>query len=228
MIRLADVQKHYREEGGVDLHVLRGVSLHIREGEFVALMGASGSGKSTLLNVIGALDQDYQGTVEVAGRDLRAMRDRELSRFRNRTVSFVFQQFHLLPHVPVAQNVVMPSWFDPGQRRASVDKARRLLDRVGLAAKLCARPSHLSGGEKQRVAIARALFNDPKVLLADEPTGALDTESGRRVMEIFTELNRVEGLTIIVVTHDAEVAAGCHRAIHIRDGVIVGGGGGGG
>ena len=228
MIHLSQVHKRYRDDGQ-DLHVLRGVTLHVRKGEFVALMGASGSGKSTLLNVIGALDQDYEGRVEVAGRDLRGMSDAELSRFRNRTVSFVFQQFHLLPHVPVLQNVVMPGWFDGtrggGRGIGAADKARTLLERVGLGSKLHAHPTRLSGGEKQRVAIARSLFNDPEVLLADEPTGALDTTSGGLVMDIFAQLNQAEDQTIIVVTHDPEVAARCDRTIRIRDGQIVDDGG---
>ncbi len=225
MIRLSDVHKHYRDDGH-DLHVLRGVTLHVRKGEFVALMGASGSGKSTLLNVIGALDQDYEGRVEVAGRELRGMPDTALSRFRNRTVSFVFQQFHLLPHVPVVQNVVMPGWFDGtrggGRGVGATQKAKALLERVGLGSKFDSHPTRLSGGEKQRVAIARALFNDPEVLLADEPTGALDTKSGSLVMDIFAELNQSEQQTIIVVTHDPEVAARCDRIIRVRDGRIVG------
>ncbi len=221
MIRLVDVHKRYREQGRVN-HVLRGVSLDIGAGELVALMGQSGSGKSTLLNVVGALDQDYEGKVEVAGQLLRGLGDRALSRFRNQTVSFVFQQFHLLPHLPVLDNVTMPSWFDPGRDpRALRDKAHELLIRVGLGDRAHARPGHLSGGEKQRVAIARALFNEPKVLLADEPTGALDSEASDNVLDVFAELHASTGLTVIVVTHDAEVAARCQRTVRILDGRIV-------
>ena len=225
MIHLQAVHKRYRDEGGEN-HVLRGVSLDIQAGEFVALMGTSGSGKSTLLNVIGALDQDYEGEVRVDQRVLRGLDDTTLSRFRNATVSFVFQQFHLLPHLPVLDNVLVPSWFAPTSD-ASAQRARAmtLLERVGLEAMAAKRPGHLSGGEKQRVAIARALFNRPKVLLADEPTGALDTASGQRVMALFGELNREEGVTIVVVTHDPEVAARCERVIRIRDGVVVSDGG---
>ena len=222
MIHLRDLHKRYRDEGGEN-HVLRGVSLDIAEGEFVALMGTSGSGKSTLLNVIGALDQDYDGEVSVDGLVMKGRDDTSLSRFRNRTVSFVFQQFHLLPHLPVLDNVLVPSWFSgPGDEGARRQRAQMLLERVGLGAMSLKRPGHLSGGEKQRVAIARALFNRPKILLADEPTGALDTESGKRVMGLFEALNREEGVTIVVVTHDPEVAERCGRIIRIRDGRIEG------
>lgn len=225
MIDLQGVHKRYRDEGGEN-HVLRGVDLSIASGEFVALMGSSGSGKSTLLNVIGALDQDCEGQVRVDGQVLRGLDDRALSRFRNRTVSFVFQQFHLLPHLPVLDNVLVPSWFSPTEDEAG-RRARgmALLERVGLEGMAAKRPGHLSGGEKQRVAIARALFNRPKVLLADEPTGALDTASGERVMALFAELNREVGLTVVIVTHDAEVAERCDRIVRIRDGVIVTDGG---
>ncbi|MGM0574992.1 MAG: ABC transporter ATP-binding protein [Myxococcota bacterium] len=222
MIHLENLHKHYREDGH-DNHVLRGVSLHVRQGEFVALMGASGSGKSTMLNIIGGLDRDYDGVVEVAGRSLAEMDDKAQSRYRNRVVSFVFQQFHLLSHLQVVDNVAMPSWFDPerGSRDDLRGKAAEILQRVGLGDKVSSSPKRLSGGEKQRVAIARALFNNPKVLLADEPTGALDTDSGGRVMDIFGRLNEAEGLTVVVVTHDAEVARRCERIVRIRDGRIV-------
>ncbi len=221
MIRLTDVHKHYRE-GSQDNHVLRGVGFEIEQGEMVALMGTSGSGKSTLLNIIGALDQHYTGRVEVCGQDLRAMKDKALSRFRNRTVSFVFQHFHLLSHLPVVDNVLMPSWFDPqrSERDLSV-KAAEVLERVGLGHKLRQHTNHLSGGEKQRVAIARAIFNEPRILLCDEPTGALDSANGARVMELFRDLNAQDQLTVLVVTHDPLVAGQCQRVIHIRDGLIV-------
>jgi putative ABC transport system ATP-binding protein len=220
VIHLSELHKRYRDEGGEN-HVLRGVSLDIAEGEFVALMGTSGSGKSTLLNVIGALDQDYDGVVKVDGSVLRGLDDTTLSRFRNRTVSFVFQQFHLLPHLPVLDNVLVPSWFaGPGDEAARRTRGMTLLERVGLASMAVKRPGHLSGGEKQRVAIARALFNKPKILLADEPTGALDTASGQRVMALFASLNREAGVTVVIVTHDPEVAAQCDRIIRIRDGRI--------
>ncbi len=220
MIRIAGLHKHYRD-GGNDNHVLRGVDLHVAPGELVALMGQSGSGKSTLLNIVGALDGEYEGEVTVGGQPLRGLRDKARSRFRNRTVSFVFQQFHLLPHLSVADNVALPAWFDRDRHgKDQRPRAVALLERVGLAAKIEASPRLLSGGEKQRVAIARALFNHPALLLADEPTGALDSASGRLVLELFRETNRADGLTIVIVTHDAEVARTCDRIIHIRDGRI--------
>ena len=220
MIELTDVHKRYHD-GDVVNHVLRGVTMTVDDGELVALQGASGSGKSTLLNVIGALDKRYEGRVSVAGHELGAMNDKQLSRFRNRTVSFVFQLFHLLPHLPVLHNVMMPSWFDPERSDADLEgKARDVLDRVGLAHKADAKANHLSGGEKQRVAVARAIFNDPKILLCDEPTGALDTDNGKRVMEVLRQLNEEDGITVLVVTHDPLVAQGCHRVIRIRDGLI--------
>jgi putative ABC transport system ATP-binding protein len=220
VIRLEDVHKTYGK-GSAANHVLRGVSLNVEAGEFVALMGMSGSGKSTLLNIVGALDQDYSGTVSIADQSLKTLSDDALSGFRNRTVSYIFQQFHLLAHLPVIDNVVMPSWFDPGRnadalRQVAVD----VLGKVGLSHKVHARPAHLSGGEKQRVAIARALFNRPKVLLCDEPTGALDSETSDKVFSLIEQLN-ADGLTVVVVTHEPAIAERCKRTIHIRDGRIV-------
>lgn len=225
-IRLTDVHKRYRT-GSVDNHVLRGVTCSIADGDYVALMGTSGSGKSTLLNIIGGLDADFQGEAVVGGESLKALDDKHLSRFRNRTVSFVFQQFHLLPHLPVIDNVMMPSWFDPARSDQDLrGRALSMLDRVGLAHKAHAAANHLSGGEKQRVAIARAIFNAPKVLLCDEPTGALDSKTGSLVMDVFEQLHR-EGmgtdhpLTLVIVTHDEQVAARCKHIIRIHDGLIV-------
>lgn len=224
MIRLTGLHKTYTSEGGVDNHVLRGVDLEIAAGELVALMGSSGSGKTTLLNVIGALDQHYRGEVVIDGRALRGLGDTALSRFRNQTVGYIFQQFHLLPHLPVVDNVAMPRWFDAGAVVHEADEraeVARVLGRVGLTHKIDARPGHLSGGEKQRVAIARALFAKPKILLCDEPTGALDSETSAVVLDLIARLNADEGLTVVVVTHDPQVAARCRRVVRIVDGQIV-------
>ncbi len=223
-IRLTDVHKTYRV-GEVANHVLQGVSCTIEAGDYVALMGASGSGKSTLLNIIGGLDTDFDGEVTVCGQVLKRMGDRELSRFRNRTVSFVFQQFHLLPHLPVVDNVMMPSWFDPDRSQLDLhDRARQVLAQVGLAHKAGSTANHLSGGEKQRVAIARAIFNAPQVLLCDEPTGALDSKTGDMVMQVFEELHaKTRDMTLIMVTHAESIAQRCRRIIRISDGAILSG-----
>lgn len=221
MILLKGVHKSYLE-GSEKNNVLRGVNLEVSQGEYIALMGASGSGKTTLLNIIGGLDSTYSGQVVVGGQDISGLNDGALSVFRNRTVSFVFQHFHLLNHLSVLQNVVMPSWFHPDKTDADhFGRAREVLERVGLGHKVNATPNHLSGGEKQRVAIARAIFSAPALLLCDEPTGALDTENGRRVLELFDELHRVDGLTVLIVTHSRAVADHCSRTVEISDGQIV-------
>jgi ABC-type lipoprotein export system ATPase subunit len=218
MIALTDLHKRYGEDG-VTNHVLRGLSLKIERSEMVALTGASGSGKSTLLNIIGGLDQAYDGEVAVAGQRLRQLADKALSHFRNRTVGFIFQQFHLLPHLPVVDNVLMPSWFSRDAHAGRKD-ALAVLERVGLAHKVDARPNHLSGGERQRVAIARALFNRPEVLLCDEPTGALDSVTSDKVFELIADLNRRDGLTVVIVTHERDIARRCPRRVHIVDGQV--------
>lgn len=225
MIRIHGLEKSY-VDSEVRTPVLRGLDLEVESGELLALVGKSGSGKSTLLNILGGLDQAYEGQVEVAGVTLRGLDDRALSRFRHETVSYVFQLFHLLPHLSVLENVRLAAWFDGGSRIASPDqRALELLDRVGLADRASSRPGQLSGGEKQRVAIARALFTQPRLLLADEPTGALDTEHGASILNAITELSRTDGLTVIVVTHDDQIASRCDRVVRISDGRIVSPGG---
>ena len=223
MINVRALEKTY-EDGGVSTPVLRGLDLSVESGELVALVGKSGSGKSTLLNILGALDQEYVGEVMVSGHHLRGLDDRQASLFRHETVSFVFQGFHLLPHLTVQENVTLASWFDPtGRLDGSHSRALELLERVGLADRAGSRPGQLSGGEKQRVAIARALFTRPRLLLADEPTGALDSEHGASVLNAITELSRVDGLTVIIVTHDDQIASRCDRVIRIVDGRVAGG-----
>ncbi len=221
MIRLTDIHKAYdRETSGV---VLEGLNVHIAKGKFVAILGQSGSGKTTLLNIIGGLDRDFQGEAVVDGRHLKKMGDRELSRFRNTTIAFVFQAFNLMPHLSCVENVAFPAYFGTQlSGRQIAAKAGEAMDRVGISHKARAYPGKLSGGEKQRVAIARALFQEPRVLLADEPTGNLDSESSRHIMELFFNLNKVDGMTCVLVTHDEEMARTTDRIVRIVDGVIVG------
>ncbi|AKU89973.1 ABC transporter ATP-binding protein [Vulgatibacter incomptus] len=223
MIRLESLTKSYRD-GGNRFDVLRGVSLGVEEGELVAVMGASGSGKSTLLNVIGGLDRDYGGSAEVLGRDLSKLGDRELSRYRNESVGFVFQSFNLVPPLTVLQNVLLPGYFEGGGGQpaaAARSSARDALARVGLAGKEGRLPARLSGGERQRVALARALFRRPRLVLADEPTGSLDAQTARDVIDLLVELNVKERLTVVVVTHDEQVASRARRILRLKDGLLV-------
>lgn len=222
LIQLGDLNKSYGE-GSVINHVLRGLTLEVNKGEMVAITGASGSGKSTLLNIIGGLDQAYTGQVVVAGQRVMGLADKALSRYRNRTVGFIFQQFHLLPHLSVVDNVCLPSWFDRShdtQRAELRAGATKVLTRVGIGHKADARPNHLSGGERQRVAIARALFNHPEILLCDEPTGALDSQTTATVFDLIVDLNTQDGITVLVVTHERDIARRCPRRVHIVDGRV--------
>ena len=220
MIAIRDLIKTYgRGEGAVD--ALRGVDLTIGEKEWVSIVGPSGSGKTTLLNIIGALDADYSGSVQVLGEELKSLRDRRLSRFRGETLGFVFQQFNLLPHLSVLENVTVPGFFSRSSAGDSKKRALDLLDRVALSDKVHVLPTQLSGGQQQRVAIARALFNQAKILLCDEPTGALDTASGHQVMKLFASINREEGITLIVVTHQPYISEMSERIIRLEDGKVV-------
>ena len=202
------------------VHALDGVSLTIGRGEFCAIIGPSGSGKSTLMNIIGGLDRPTQGRLVIDGADVGALDDEALAEFRNRTVGFVFQSFNLLPRVNALENVELPMIYagvEPKERRA---RAADVLTRVGLSARMQHRPTQLSGGQQQRVAIARALAGRPALLLADEPTGALDTNTSNEIMQLFSDLHR-EGATVVLVTHEAEIAAATKRTIEMRDGRIV-------
>lgn len=208
--------------GKVHVTALDDVSFAIAESEFVAIMGPSGSGKSTLMNLIGCLDKPTSGTISINGTDVSRLSDRQLARLRGSHIGFVFQTFNLIPRIDALANVMLPMTFagklSPKERRA---RAQQLLESVGLGERMHHLPSELSGGERQRVAIARALANDPKILLADEPTGNLDTKTGKTILDLFVELNKA-GRTIIVVTHDATVASYARRIVRLLDGKIVG------
>ena len=220
------ITKSYRM-GGKPLPVLRGVDLDVREGEILAVLGSSGSGKSTLLHVLGWLDHPDGGAIDYEGRDRASLSARERAELRNRVIGFVFQFYHLLPELTALENVLLPSmilWRGAAWRRngpQARERAKGLLDRVGLSARTTHRPSQLSGGERQRVAIARALQNRPRFLFCDEPTGNLDGRTAADVRRVLWDLNREEGQTLVVVTHDATLAADAHRSVHLVDGRIV-------
>ena len=219
MIRARDIVKQYTDGDGTEVRVLDGLSLEVEQGDFVAVVGPSGSGKSTLLHLLGGLDVHYQGDVEVAGVKLAGLKDKELARFRNQHVGFVFQSFHLIPNLYAVENVLMPSHFGAANLEAR-KRAESLLDRVGLLAKKDRSPVRLSGGERQRVAIARALFTDPKLLLCDEPTGNLDAATGAGVISLFEELHR-EGLTLLAVTHEDRMSTAARRVLRLKEGRLV-------
>jgi ABC-type lipoprotein export system ATPase subunit len=220
-IELRDIRKTYRL-GEIDLPVLMGVSLSISRGEFVALMGVSGSGKSTLMNIVGCLDRPTSGEYWLDGREISRLNASERARLRNRMIGFVFQTFNLLPRTTALENVMMPLLYSKenlseGQKR---QRAVGLLETVGLADRLDHLPSQLSGGQQQRVAIARSLVNHPQVLLADEPTGNLDSHTNEELLQMFQQLNKTEGITIVLVTHDPGVAQHARRIVYIKDGLV--------
>ena len=218
LIGLKNVSKSYRN-GDQELQVLKNVHLEVEEGEFVAIMGPSGSGKSTLMNIIGMLDRPTSGEYYLEGEEVAKLSEKKLAKVRNQQIGFVFQQFFLLSKLNALQNVELPLIYAGVSQSKRKALAEQYLKKVELETRMHHLPSELSGGQKQRVAIARALVNHPSIILADEPTGALDTKTGEQIMELLTELNR-EGKTIIMVTHEPEIAAFAKRQIVIRDGVI--------
>jgi putative ABC transport system ATP-binding protein len=220
MIKLENINKEYRM-GEEIVHAVSGVSLEIKEGEFVALVGPSGSGKSTMMHIIGGLDTPTSGRVIVDGQNLSSASDKELSRYRNEKIGFVFQAFNLHPTYTATENVALPLIFSGIGQSNRMKMAAEALDIVGLAERASHRPNQLSGGERQRVSIARALVTQPKILLADEPTGNLDSKNGKNVMELLSQLNKEKGITLIIVTHDMEIAKEAGRIIKMRDGKIV-------
>jgi putative ABC transport system ATP-binding protein len=218
MIDVRDLRKTYRM-GEIDVPALRGVSFQIRSGEFVAIMGPSGSGKSTLMNLIGCLDTPTKGSYLLNGKQVSEMNDDELARIRNEEIGFVFQTFNLLPRATALHNVELPLIYAGVTGKNRAERANQALEKVELGDRKSHRPNELSGGQRQRVAIARALVNNPSILLADEPTGNLDSKTGIEIMSLFARLHET-GNTIVLVTHEPDVAAHAHRAIHIRDGQV--------
>jgi ABC-type lipoprotein export system ATPase subunit len=221
VIRLEGVRKRYP---GLEIEVLRGIDLQVEEHEFVSIVGRSGTGKTTLLNLIGGLDGAFDGVVEVGGQDVRVLNEVEISSFRNRIVGHVFQAYHLLDHLSCRENVALAALFSRGDGRRDASwthrRANEVLESVGLRGAGSRRPTTLSGGERQRIAIARALFNRPKVLLCDEPTGNLDTETGREIVDLLSSLHREREMTIVAATHDEAIAAAGARVLDLRDGVF--------
>lgn len=218
ILELKGIYKDYML-GKITVPVLKDVNFSMEEGEYVAIMGPSGSGKSTLMNIIGCLDQATKGTFFLDGKDIRSCSDNEMADIRLHKIGFVFQSFHLLPKQSALQNVEMPLNYAKVPKKERRERALRALERVGLADRVDFKPNQLSGGQMQRVAIARAMVNNPKLLLADEPTGALDSKSGAQVMELFQKLNE-EGVTVLMITHDADIAAHAKRVVMIRDGEL--------
>jgi lipoprotein-releasing system ATP-binding protein len=220
LLEVKEVHRSFRTEAG-ELGVLKNINLSIDEGEMIGITGASGAGKSTLLHILGALDKPTSGKVLFRGSDIFSMDDAALARFRNRSIGFVFQFHHLLPEFNALENAMLPGLISDMPREKAEQKARTLLEGLGLSRRLLHRPGELSGGEQQRVAVARALMQDSGLVLADEPTGNLDTATGNSLFDLFLELNRKSGITFVIVTHNTGLSDRCHRVLHMADGMFV-------
>lgn len=219
MIDLRNITKVY-DMGPIQVEVLRGISLYVKEGDFISIMGPSGSGKSTLMNMIGCLDVPTAGEYYLDGREISTYNEKQLSKIRNQKIGFIFQKFNLLPKITAYENVELPLIYRGMSSRERRQKTLEALDKVGLSDRMTHKPNELSGGQQQRVAIARALAGDPPVLLADEPTGNLDSKSGADVINLIKQLNQ-EGKTIVLITHDSQVAEAAHKTIVIKDGMLL-------
>jgi lipoprotein-releasing system ATP-binding protein len=215
-----EIGKSFKTEAG-ELKVLKDVSLAIKAGEMAGIIGASGAGKSTLLHILGALDKPTSGKVLFQGKDISSLDDNSLARFRNESLGFVFQFHHLLPEFTALENVMLPGMIAGGNARETEGRAKELLGEMGLSQRMSHRPGELSGGEQQRVAVARALIRNPKIVLADEPTGNLDTATGNELFEIFIQLNREKGISFVVVTHNKSLSDRCHRVLEMADGRLI-------
>lgn len=221
MIHLENIVKRFYENQENELEILHGINLDIHEGEFVSIVGESGSGKTTLMNIIGILDRPTEGDYILDGISIADAKDRELSHIRNQKIGFVFQTYNLISRTTALKNVELPMLYAGVTKKERKERAQHYLEMMGMADRMTHKPDELSGGQKQRVAIARALSNDPSIILADEPTGALDSETGRNIMDIFHRLNYEQGKTIVLITHSKELAAETGRIITIQDGQII-------
>ena len=220
LIRMRGIVKRFYIGQPNELEILHGIDLDVKEGEFVSIVGASGSGKSTLMNMIGVLDRPTEGTYWLDGTDVQDAQDDELSQIRNRKIGFVFQNFNLISRTNARKNIELPMMYAGIPQKKRTQRAEELLNLVGMADRMDHQPNELSGGQKQRVAIARAMANNPAIILADEPTGALDSKTGRMVMDLFHRLNREQGKTIVLITHNQELAAETSRVLTMRDGIL--------